>query len=134
MTVPKVADMAHFNPVNFTQIKAAGIVGVIHKASQGVGMTDNQYARRRSGAAAVGLKWGAYSFATGDDARAHARHFLAVAAPDAETLCCLDYEDNAKSPMSATQAWDRRSPRWGSSRPRSQLRRRRGNHWTGTPR
>jgi lysozyme len=105
MIIPKVADMAHFNPVNFTQIKAAGIVGVIHKATQGVGMTDDQYARRRAAAGAVGIKWGAYSFATGDDARAHAHHFLQAAAPDAETLCCLDYEDNPKSPMSAMQAW-----------------------------
>jgi lysozyme len=104
MITPLVADMAHFNPVNFTLIKAAGILGVIHKATQGVGVTDDQYARRRAAAAAVGLKWGAYSFATGDDARAHARHFLEVAAPDADTLCCLDFEDNARSPMSGQQA------------------------------
>jgi lysozyme len=106
MINPKVADMAHFNPVNFTLIKSAGILGVIHKATQGVGMADDQYARRRAAAAAIGLKWGAYSFATGDDARAHAKHFLAVAQPDADTLLCLDYEDNPHSPMSAQAAWD----------------------------
>jgi lysozyme len=106
MIVPRVADMAHFNPVNFSKIKAAGILGVIHKATQGVGMTDNQYAARRKAALAAGLLWGAYSFATGDDARAHAKHFLAVAQPDANTLLCLDYEDNARSPMSAQAAWD----------------------------
>jgi lysozyme len=106
MLRPVVADMAHFNSVNFTALAGAGIVGVIHKATQGVGMTDQQYARRRAAAAAAGLEWGAYSFATGDDARAHARHFLAVAQADAATLMCLDFEDNPRSPMSGQQAWD----------------------------
>jgi lysozyme len=106
MITPVVADIAHFNPVNFTAIAAAGIRGVIHKASQGVGMTDRQYARRRAAAAAAGLKWGAYSFATGDAAQTHARHFLAVAAPAADTLLCLDFEDNPRSPMSGRQAYD----------------------------
>jgi lysozyme len=106
MIHPVVADMAHFNPVNFARIKAAGIVGVIHKATQGIAVADNQYAERRPVAQAAGLLWGAYSFATGDDARAHAKHFLSVAQPDADTLLCLDYEDNPHSPMSAQAAWD----------------------------
>jgi len=106
MIHPVVADMAHFNPVDFQKIAAAGIRGVIHKATQGVGMADGQYAPRRERAVAAGLKWGAYSFATGDDARAHAKHFLEVAQPDAGTLLCLDYEDNPHSPMSAQAAWD----------------------------
>ena len=106
MITPIVADMAHFNPVNFARIKAAGVAGVIHKATQGTGVTDNQYAARRPVAQAAGLKWGAYSFATGDDPRAHAEHFLSVAQPDAGTLLCLDYEDNPHSPMSAQAAWD----------------------------
>ena len=106
MIKPVVADMAHFNPVNFTEIKAAGIVGVIHKATQGVGVTDHQYAARRPVAEAAGLLWGAYSFATGDDPAANAKHFLAVARPDAKTLLCLDFEDNPHSPMSGQQAYD----------------------------
>ena len=106
MIRPVVADMAHFNPVDFTKIAAAGIRGVIHKATQGVGVADAQYAARRPRAAAAGLMWGAYSFATGDDPAAHAKHFLAVAQPDAATLPCLDYEDNPHSPMSAQAAWD----------------------------
>jgi lysozyme len=106
MIRPVVADMAHFNPANFAKIAAAGIRGVIHKATQGVGVTDGQYAARRPLAAAAGLLWGAYSFATGDDPAAHAKHFLAVAQPDANTLLCLDYEDNPHSPMSGGQAWD----------------------------
>lgn len=107
MLNPVVHDLAHFNDVNFTQFQAAGGKGIIHKASQGVGMTDQMYPRRRAAWAAAGGKlWGAYSFATADDPIAHARHFLAVAAPDANTLCALDYEENPHSPMSAQQAWD----------------------------
>jgi lysozyme len=106
MIKPVVADMAHFNPVNFAAIKAAGIRGVIHKATQGVGVTDHQYAARRPVAEAAGLLWGAYSFATGDDPIAHAKHFLKIAQPAANTLLCLDFEDNPRSPMAGRQAWD----------------------------
>jgi len=107
MITPKVADIAHFNPVNFAKIKAAGIRGVIHKASQGVGMTDSQFVSRRNQAHAEGLLFGRYSFATADDPVAHARHFLAVGGkPDDDELCDLDFEDNPKSPMSGQQAWD----------------------------
>jgi lysozyme len=106
MIRPVVADMAHFNPVDFAKFAASGGVGVIHKATQGVGVTDDQYAHRRPLALAAGLKWGAYSFATGDDPQAHAKHFLSVAQPDAATLLCLDFEDNPHSPMSGLQAYD----------------------------
>ena len=85
MITPIVADIAHFNPVNFSAVKQSGIVGIIHKATQGVGMTDQMYARRRFTALSVELLWGAYSFATGDDPAAHARHFLSVAEPGMTT-------------------------------------------------
>src|SRR5689334_2383175 len=106
MLHPVVADMAHFNTVNFSAIKEAGILGIIHKATQGIGVTDQMYARRRAAARETGLLWGAYSFATGDNAQAHAKHFLEAATPDSGTLCCLDFEDNPHSPMSGQQAWD----------------------------
>jgi lysozyme len=106
MLIPIVADMAHFNVVDMHKVKAAGIHGIIHKASQGLGYTDKSYAPRRELAAAAGLWWGAYDFATGDTVAANVARFVSIAKPDENTLMCLDFEDNAHSPMSGTQAME----------------------------
>lgn len=101
---PVVADMSHGNSVNLTKLKAAGCWGIIHKAVQGVGFTDDQYTRRRASAEAMDFLWGAYAFATGDNVKAHVDHFFAVAQPGPNTLMCLDFEDNPHSQMSGEQA------------------------------
>ncbi len=103
--VPNVADMAHFNPVNFSDIAKAGIWGVIHKARQGIGYGDPMYARRMAAAKGAGLLWGAYDFATGDDPVSNAATFLAYADLGARDLAVLDFEDNTQSQMSAAQAY-----------------------------
>lgn len=103
MLTPVVADMAHFNTVDFNRIVAAGIHGVIHKATQGA-YVDPKYIARRSAANEAGLMFGGYSFSTGDNVAISVAKFLATTAPSAATLMCLDYEDNPKSPMSAAQA------------------------------
>lgn len=103
--VPMVADVAHFNPVNFTEIKEAGIVGVIHKARQGLGYADPMYARRMSAARGAGLLWGAYDFATGDDPQANAALFLRTANLGPHDLAVLDFEDNSASQMTAAEAY-----------------------------
>ena len=60
---PLVIDIYHGDAVqDFARVKAAGIVGVIHKASQGGAVVDRAYASRRKLALAAGLKWGAYHF------------------------------------------------------------------------
>jgi lysozyme len=106
---PLVVDIYYGDRVqDFAQTKASGIVGVIHKATEGRGFVDKLYAARRKlwldgGKAAlaqpdgssvpVAAKWGAYHFFHGDDPVAEAEHFLAVAEPDADTLVALDWED-----------------------------------------
>jgi GH25 family lysozyme M1 (1,4-beta-N-acetylmuramidase) len=57
-------------------------------------MVDNMYAKRRQAALDVGLLWGAYHFATGDDVDAQVKHFLESAEPDETTLMALDHEPN----------------------------------------
>jgi lysozyme len=42
------------------------------------------------------LWWGAYHFATGDDAAAQAKHFLAVVKPEPTDLLVLDFEQNTR--------------------------------------
>lgn len=95
MSINVVIDISHHNgTVDFAKVKAAGIVGVIQKCTQGLTYTDPTYVSNRKAATAAGLLWGAYHFATGDDATAQAQHFLAVAQPDNNTLLVLDFEEN----------------------------------------
>ena len=90
-----VVDLSHYNgEVDLAAAKAAGLVGVIHKATQGLDGVDPTYATRREQARAAGLLWGAYHFATGGDGVAQAEHFLAVAGGEAGTLLALDLEAN----------------------------------------
>lgn len=94
-----IFDCSHFQQsINFVAAKAGGIVGVIHKASQGVSGSDPTYATHRTAARSAGLLWGAYHFGTGSDGVQQAQHFLQVAAPDAQTLLVLDFENNPQGP------------------------------------
>jgi GH25 family lysozyme M1 (1,4-beta-N-acetylmuramidase) len=91
--VPLVIDINHSDPVtSFQQVKDFGIVGVIHKATEGLGFTDKLYSVRRKAFTDLGLKWGAYDFFHGDDPKAEADKFLAAAEPDDNTLVALDWE------------------------------------------
>lgn len=101
-----VIDLSHHNgTVDFAQIAAAGIVGVIHKATQGTTVSDPTYAERRTAALGAGLLWGAYHFGTGSDGVAQAQYFLDVVQPDARTLLVLDFESNPQGPsMSMEEA------------------------------
>ena len=101
-----VADLSHHNEtVDFGKMKAAGIVGVIHKATQGLTYVDETYASRRAQAQDAGLLWGAYHFGVGGDGSDQAEYFLDVTKPDDGTLLVLDYEPNLTGPtMSLDQA------------------------------
>jgi lysozyme len=91
---PLVIDIYYGDQVqDFARTKAFGIVGVIHKASEGTGFSDKLYAPRRKLATDLGMKWGAYHFFHGAEPVAEADHFLEVAEPDADTLVALDWED-----------------------------------------
>src|ERR1044072_971604 len=101
-----VIDISHHQAtVNFDKIKEAGIVGVIHKATQGFRMTDKRHKSRRQKAVDAGLLWGAYHFGVGGDGSDQADHFLNVVVPDKQTLIVLDYEPNTQGPpMTLLQA------------------------------
>lgn len=99
-----VVDLSHYQAnVDFARVKAAGIVGVIHKATQGPNIVDPTY-RRRADALKAGLLWGAYHFGTKGDGATQADYFLANAQPTASTLIALDFEDNKGSTMSLDDA------------------------------
>ncbi len=105
MSINVVVDISHHNGnVDLGKAQAAGIVGVIHKATQGTGMTDNMYDQNRQKAQAAGLLWGAYHFGTNADGAAQADFFLNKANADDQTLLVLDYEPNGNSTMTLDQA------------------------------
>ena len=91
-----VIDISHHNgkSLNFAKAKADGIVGVIHKASQGQANTDPMYKANRKKATDAGLLWGAYHFATGSSATAQAEHFLESVGDLTNVLLVLDFEPN----------------------------------------
>ena len=100
-----VIDLSHFNTVtSFAEIKSAGIVGIIHKATQATNWSDNTYAARKSQALAAGLWWGAYHFGTNGDGAAQAQYFLSKVNPGPTDLLALDFEENPQSQMTIAQA------------------------------
>lgn len=106
-TTNAVVDLSHFNSnPDFAQAAAGGVIGVLHKATEGVDFVDPEYAARRGPAEAAGLLWGAYHFGTGDDPVAQVDHFLGTVGSDnAGMLLVLDFEQNPSgSSMSLDQA------------------------------
>ena len=101
-----IVDLSHHNgAVDLAAAGRDGILGVIHKATQGLAYADPMYATNRAQARAQGLRWGAYHFGTGDDPIAQAEHFLEVASPGTGDLLVLDLESNLDGPsMSLEEA------------------------------
>lgn len=100
-----VVDLSHWNEVtDWHAIRASGVIGVIHKFSQGTGYRDPMFDEAREGCRKVGLLFGRYHFAEGSDVTAQVRNFLAD--HDDEELLALDWEDNTSSTgtMSLSQA------------------------------
>jgi lysozyme len=94
-TINVVIDISHHNGTpDFTDVKARGIEGVIHKGTQGISMVDPMYATNKQKAADAGLMWGAYCFGTGSDGVMQAEFFLNKVQPDLQTLVALDFEAN----------------------------------------
>ncbi|MEA2489484.1 MAG: lysozyme [Acidobacteriota bacterium] len=91
-----VIDISHFNgSPDWTSVQAAGILGVIHKATEGTAWVDPTLAAARTAIPAAGLLFGAYHFGTGDEeGSAQAQFFLDTVKPDARTLCVIDFEPN----------------------------------------
>lgn len=101
-----VIDISHHNAnIDFTKLKTAGILGVIHKATQGSTDSDPTYLAHRAAALQAGLLWGAYHFGTDSDGVQQAINFLKVVGDPAGTLLALDFESNPTGPsMSLEEA------------------------------
>lgn len=95
---PVVIDISHHNviPESLQPAKDAGIVGVIHKLTEGSSYTDDKVQARRALARDAGMAWGTYHFIRGGDPIAQADFYLAqgqkLGVHDNDTLLCLDWE------------------------------------------
>ncbi|WP_265024908.1 glycoside hydrolase family 25 protein [Wolbachia endosymbiont (group B) of Protocalliphora azurea] len=95
MIINAVIDLSHWNEnINFKLAREDGILGVIHKATQGLKYIDPTYTERRKAAEEEGLLWGSYHFGVGEDGRDQANHFLNIVGETKNTIVVLDIEEN----------------------------------------
>jgi GH25 family lysozyme M1 (1,4-beta-N-acetylmuramidase) len=96
---PLVLDLSHHNTVeSLKPAAAAGVIGVVHKATQGVGMVDEKYLARRFLAREAGLLWGAYHYLTATSVDLQVAHFLStVKEGDTYPFLVLDFEERGVS-------------------------------------
>lgn len=97
-----IIDISHYQTnVNFSLLKAGGIVAVIHKCTQGLNYHDVAYNFRKQQAIEAGLLWGSYHFGDNSDPVKQADYYLDCAGK--EGMHCLDLEWN-RSQMNLSQA------------------------------
>ena len=90
-------------------MKAKGLLGVYHKATEGSTWKDPSYAARRAEAKAAGMPFGAYVFVSaGSDAKKTVEFLLQVASPKPGDLApMIDFEESALGAWSQAKkdAW-----------------------------
>lgn len=95
MTVDAI-DISHWQPaVDFAAVARAGVVGVIHKVSEGSSYTDPTYAGRKQQALDAGLRWGGYHFLKHGSVAKQMAYFLDRAILPSGSRLVIDYEDTA---------------------------------------
>ena len=91
-----VIDLSHHNPEpDFAKLKAAGLVGVILKATEGTGYIDPTFSARRERARAAGLAVCSYHFLKHGQAEQQMLNYLDAVAPVKGERVVIDYEDTA---------------------------------------
>ncbi len=96
-----IIDLSHHNLItDINKIREFGVVGIIHKATQGISFEDQRFSARRQMAKEAGLLFGAYHFGNGDNVTAQVDNFLSTVGYDlSNLLLCLDFEDSSTNPM-----------------------------------
>ena len=92
---PTVIDLSHYQPhVDLLTARQDGVLGVIHKATEGTGWRDGLYKSRRDNAATLGLSFAPYHFLKPGSIEQQAANFLQFADPPKGGRVFIDYEDN----------------------------------------
>lgn len=103
MPKPVFVDLSHHNtiPESLKPAKESGILGVIHKITEGTGFVDSKVDARYRLAQDAGMLWGLYHFVRPGNAETQAAFMVNTAVElgvcDDDTLFCLDYEDKGVS-------------------------------------
>lgn len=101
MPTPIVIDLSHHNTIPQSLLPAAesGIIGVIHKATQGTDYTDPMVDNRWYLAKQAGLLWGLYHYLEPGNMDQQAAYFMSVAEAngDENTLLAADWEESGVS-------------------------------------
>lgn len=96
MPTPLVIDLSHYNTVrSFADVKRAGIVGVIHKCTEGTTWSDDKYVSRKPQAIAAGLCWLSYHFLKHGNIPQQMEWYLKNVMPVEGERVCIDFEDAA---------------------------------------
>jgi GH25 family lysozyme M1 (1,4-beta-N-acetylmuramidase) len=94
MKDPCVIDLSHHNPTpNWATLKANGVVGIIHKATEGTGFVDDQLFKRAKAAMDAGLLWSTYHFLRPGSMQAQMAFYLNTVNPVEGERVVLDHED-----------------------------------------
>lgn len=107
-----VIDLSHHNPEpNWSQLKAGGVLAVIHKATQGTGYVDPTYEPRWLKATSAGFLWCPYHFLEGTQITKQVDHFLDVVNPPQGGRMVIDHEQDATLEQlcqAVTYLWSKR--------------------------
>jgi len=103
--IDNIIDIFHQNPIDFQRVQAAGVVAIIHKATEGSRFKDSEYQNRRGRAKDLGFLWGSYHFASGETVIDQVENFLSYADPQDDEMVALDFEPSSSGPnMTLDQA------------------------------
>lgn len=116
---PAFIDLSHWNtvPESLKPARASGIVGCIHKASEGAGNADDKLDARYFLARDAEMLWGCYHFIRPGDVGNQVDFFLDTIADcsDERTLLALDWEDSGVSLDDAIEFMERLEEATGRS-------------------
>lgn len=119
MLKPAFVDLSHWNTIPQSLHAAAdsGIVGVVHKATEGDSVVDDKLDARYLLTRDAGLRWGVYHFIRPGNVADQVAHFLDAISPyvDDATLFALDWEDRGVSTEDAIEFLERVEAITGSS-------------------
>jgi lysozyme len=105
MPINTIIDIYHNTQIDFAKVKAAGILAIIHKATEGGSVRDEEYSARRQIAKDMGFLWGAYHYASGTSVTDQVQNFLEYASPIDSDFIALDFEASTSGPnMTLDQA------------------------------
>ena len=100
MPTARVIDLSHHNaiPQSLVPARQAGIIGCIHKCTEGSTHADSKVEARHYLAMQAGMAWGLYHFLRPGSMGAQAEWFVSTAnrlgVIDERTLLCADHEDD----------------------------------------